>query len=77
MNSHERELLQQIQQGPLPMHLSYLPSVQAAKILKGLGYINATVHEPSPKGALQSGMQPMVIVSGLTSLGLGQSKNHM
>lgn len=70
MNSHERELLQQIQQGPLPMHLSYLPSVQAAKILKGLGYIDATVHEP--KGASPSGMPAMVIVSGLTSLGQSQ-----
>lgn len=76
MNSHERELLQQIQQGPLPMHLSYLPSVQAAKILKGLGYIDATVHEPNPKGAaLHAGMQAMVIVSGVTSL--GQSMNGM
>lgn len=73
MNSHERELLLQIKQGPLPMHLSYLPSVQAAKILKGLGYIDATVHEPKPPGSVHSGMQTMVIVSGLTSL--GQSMN--
>ncbi len=76
MNVHERELLYQIKQGPLPMNLRHHAGIEAAKILKGLGYINATVHDPNAKGApgmYALGALPMVIVSEVTSLGRAAS----
>jgi hypothetical protein len=72
MNVHERELLRQLKQGPLPMNLRHQAGIEAAKILKGLGYIDATVHDPKAKGAPNvhaMGTPAMVIVSGVTSLG--------
>jgi len=72
MNVHERELLRQIKQGPLPMNLRHQAGIEAAKILKGLGYIDATIHDPKARGALNvhtMGAHAMVVVSGVTSLG--------